>query len=117
MNKPILIDKDVLKKIIYKNYKKSNFYQKSVFNLKTFVSKNYFYLLFLIFVGVIVYLNYKKEKYTNKDNLADSAQPININELEEETYGVKNNSKLSENDYMFKYGGQKRVTPIPKRNL
>jgi hypothetical protein len=119
MNNRILIDRSVLKKIIYKNYKNSNLYQKSVFNIKNFVIKNYFYLLFLIFVGVIIFLNYmKKEKYSNKNSLIKNVKKVDYNDLEEESYSVKDNSKLSENDFMFKYGQHlKKVSPIPKYNV
>lgn len=109
-----MIDKKLLKKILYKNYTKSDIFNKSYVTIKGLIDQYLFYILFFIFIAIILYFNFKKENYKNT-----KPKPIKKKEdIEEETYRVKNSSKLSENDFMFKYGKHlKRVTPIPKKYI
>ena len=106
-----LIDKRTQLRILKKNNK--FMYKFYILHLK---SGKYILLLslalFLYFVIRYFKINYSDNEEDKTDNLA------NVNyEKKYDTYRIKNNSKLSENNYLEKYRMQKqtRVTPVPNK--
>jgi len=101
-----LIDKRTQLRILKKNNK--FMYKFYILHLK---SDKYIFLLFLL---LIIYLavRYFKSKCVEEyvvDNMADIKYNKKYN-----TYSIKNNSKLSENNYLEQYRKmQTKVRPVP----
>jgi hypothetical protein len=104
MNKPNLIDKKILRKIINKKNKSPNL----IYSIKNFIYNNSYVIILLLIISAFVFIRLA----SNKDNFNITMKNIKQKDDEEESYRVTDNSKLSENDYMFKYGEfNKRVMP------
>ena len=107
-----LIDKRTQLRILKKNNKfKYKFY---ILHLK---SGKYILLLFLLLMLYFA-IRYFKLKYSDKteDEEIDTMSDVRYKK-KYNSYGIKNGSKLSENNYLEKYRMMKqtRVTPVPNK--
>ena len=105
-----LIDKRIQLKILKKNNK--FMYKFYILNIK---SGNYLIplIFFLILYFAFRYFNYRcKDKEEKLENSAPVKYKKNYN-----SYIIKDNSKLSENNYLEKYRTmrQTKVTPVPNK--
>lgn len=103
--KPDLIDDNILKKLINKNFKtpKRSFMNKTnvgrKLNILSFLTNNWYYILIILFIGALFLL-----KYTERFNSKISPSPVK-NKKERDTYASKDTSiPLSELPTNLKFG-------------
>ena len=106
-----LIDKRTQLRILKKNNK--FMYKFYILHLK---SGKYILLLSLALFLYFFIRYFKINYFDNEEDKTDNLANVNY-EKKYDTYRIKNNSKLSENNYLEKYRMQKqtRVTPVPNK--
>lgn len=104
---PNLVSKKILKKILNKKYKHRKIKLFS-YELKNIIFNNYYYILIMLFIGIILYLKYNDKKISRKENFIENKdENNNMNKKEK-----KSNSYIR--DYYTKNFLKK---PIPHTSI
>ncbi len=88
---PQLIDKKVLKKLLYKGYRQTDtkyFYDKTLKQISTILKENWYIFLLLIFIIIVfvnLYLHNKKKK--DKNEKLENVEYINEESYDEPSFG------------------------------